>query len=160
MEYASASTTAIRIGRKPTRTVMPEAKAAVPQKNACSSGSGPITCNSAPSNAMAAAMPLAAVAMNRAKRMTMMRPRSAKRLIHHRHSPQRHALARGELLGRALELAAGGENVASARGAHRRGVAGVEHHLRKLLNLFPVGTFVLAAGPGIERNEIDLGRDT
>jgi hypothetical protein len=79
MEYASASTTAIRIGRKPTRTVTPEAKAAVPQKNACSSGSGPITCTSTPSNAMAAAMPPASAAMNRAKRMTMMRPRSAKR---------------------------------------------------------------------------------
>ena len=58
-------------------TVTPEAKAAVPQKNTCSTGSAPTMCNSAPSSAMAAAMPPAIVAKNSANRMTMMRPRSA-----------------------------------------------------------------------------------
>src|ERR1039457_3995544 len=98
MEYASASTTTINMGKKPTMTVAPEANAAVPKKNACSIGPLPITCNSAPSSA-------------------------------------------------------------SARRAHRRGIAGVEHDLRELFDLLPVRAFVFRARPGIERNEIDLGRN-
>ena len=31
--------------------------------------------------------------------------------------------------------------------------------MRELLDLLPIGTFISAAGPGIKRNEIDLGRD-
>src|SRR5262249_52890582 len=54
-------------------------------------------------------------------------------LIRHRHGAQRQALARGELLGGALELAAGGEDVASARRAHRRGIAGIEDDLGEFL---------------------------
>src|ERR1700690_2234394 len=73
--------------------------------------------------------------------------------LRHRHGAQRHALPYRELFGRALELAAGGEDVASARCAHRRGIAGIEHHLGKLLNVVPFRALVGGAGPRIERNE-------
>src|SRR6266550_8389776 len=56
----------------------------------------------------------------------------------HRHGAQRHALARGELLGRALQLTASGKNVAPAWRANRRRIAGVEHHFGKLLYRLPV----------------------
>src|SRR3954451_1521780 len=65
---------------------------------------------------------------------------------------------RPELLGLALELAAGGEDVAAARGAHRRGVAGPEHDLGKALDALPVRALVLRAGPGVERDQVDLRR--
>src|SRR5207237_341194 len=70
-----------------------------------------------------------------------------------------HALARGKLLGRALELSAGGEDVAAAGRAHRRGIARIEHDLGEFLDLLPVRAFVAGAGPRVERNEIDLGRN-
>src|SRR5215472_19172114 len=81
------------------------------------------------------------------------------RLIRHRHGAQRHALARREFLGCALELAAGGEDVAPARRAHRRRIAGVEDVLGKFLDLLPVGAFIAAARPRIERDQVDLGRN-
>jgi hypothetical protein len=60
----------------------------------------------------------------------------------------------------ALQLAAGGEDVAAARRAHRRGVAGVEDIFGEFFDLIPVRAFVCCVpGHGIERNEIDLGRD-
>src|SRR5882757_3982811 len=80
-------------------------------------------------------------------------------LIRHRHGAQREALAGGQLLGRTLELAAGGKDVASARGAHRRGVAGIDDDLGELLDLLPVRAFVFAARPRIERNQVDLRRN-
>ena len=69
---------------------------------------------------------------------------------------KRHALARGEFLGRTLELPAGREDIAPARRAHRRRVAGVEDVFGELLDLLPVRAFVSGAWPRIEWNEIDL----
>src|SRR5262249_59282402 len=79
--------------------------------------------------------------------------------IRHRHRAQRQALARGELFGRALELAASGQDVAPARRAHRRGVAGIEDDLGKFLDSLPIRALVSGAGPWIERDEVDLRRD-
>src|SRR5206468_11835094 len=47
------------------------------------------------------------------------------KLVRHRHGAQRLAFPGGEFFGLRLQLAAGGENVAAARGAHRRGIARV-----------------------------------
>src|SRR5262249_42875281 len=79
--------------------------------------------------------------------------------IRHRHRAQRQALARGELFGRALELAASGQDVAPARGAHRRGVAGIENDLGEFLDSLPIRALVGGAGPRIERDEVDLRRN-
>src|SRR5262245_18634247 len=77
-------------------------------------------------------------------------------LIRHRHRTQCHALARRELLGRALELAAGCENIATARRAHRRRIAGIEHDLGEFFDLVPVRAFIAGTGPGIERKRLIL----
>src|SRR6516162_1412919 len=79
--------------------------------------------------------------------------------IRHGHGAQRHALVRRELLARALELTAGGEDVAAARRPYRRRIAGVEYDLGKLFDRVPVRAFVAGAGPGIEGDQIDLGRN-
>src|ERR1044072_3749777 len=79
--------------------------------------------------------------------------------IRHRHRAQRHAFACREFFRRTLELAAGGKDVAPARRAHRRRIARIEDVFGELLDLLPVGAFVIATGPRIERTEIDLGRD-
>src|SRR5262245_9669787 len=79
--------------------------------------------------------------------------------IRHRHRAQREALARGELFGRALELAASGQDIAPARCAHRRGVAGIEDDFGKFLDSLPIRALVPGAGPRIERDEVDLRRD-
>ena len=71
---------------------------------------------------------------------------------------QHEAGAGAQLFGFALQLAAGGQNVAAARRAHRARIARVEHDLGKALDGLPVRAFVGAARPGIERNEVDLGR--
>ena len=78
------------------------------------------------------------------------------RSVRRRHRPQRSRRAR-QLFGLRLELAAGGENVAAARGAHRRGIAGVENVFGEFFDLVPVRTFVGRTGPGIERDQVDLG---
>src|SRR6266516_4610410 len=98
-------------------------------------------------------------ATRNAKITTKMRPISAKISVRHRHGTQREPLARGKFFGRALELAAGGEDVAPARCAHRRGVAGAEHNLGELLDPLPLRAFVSAAGPWIERDQVDLRRN-
>src|SRR4051812_19878969 len=67
---------------------------------------------------------------------------------------------RPQPLGLALELPAGGEDVAAARGANGAGVAGVEDNFGKPLDGLPIRTFVRRAGPGVERNEVDLRRQT
>src|SRR5882672_12628182 len=79
--------------------------------------------------------------------------------IRHRHGAQRLAFARRQFFGLRLQLPAGGEDVAAARRAHRRGIAGVEDVLGEFLDLVPVRTFVGRARPGIERNEVDLRRN-
>src|SRR5262245_19972374 len=79
--------------------------------------------------------------------------------IRHRHRTQREAFARRELFGRALELAAGRQDVAAARRAHRRSVTGIENDLRESLDLIPLRAFVPGARPRIEGDQVDLGRN-
>src|SRR5882757_4553993 len=81
-------------------------------------------------------------------------------LVRHRHGAQRLPLAHRQFLGLGFELATGGKDVAAARRAHRRRVTGVENIFRKLFDLVPVRTLVAGAGPRIEWNEIDLGRNS
>src|SRR5664279_1811103 len=59
----------------------------------------------------------------------------------------------------ALQLPAGRQNVAPARRAHGARIASIEHDIGKFFDSIPVRTFIRRAGPGIERNEIDLGRN-
>src|SRR5262249_304327 len=58
-----------------------------------------------------------------------------------------------------FELAARCQYVAPARLAHRRGVAGGIHDIAKTGDRRLARTFEWRAGPGVERNEIDLGGD-
>ncbi|ENN89629.1 hypothetical protein RHSP_37267 [Rhizobium freirei PRF 81] len=58
-----------------------------------------------------------------------------------------------------LQLAAGGENIPPARRADRRGVTGRIDEIGELLDLLPVRTLVVRAGPGVEGDEVDLGRN-
>src|SRR5690242_5259604 len=58
--------------------------------------------------------------------LAMMNRRHATSSIRHRHGAQRLPLPRRKLFGLRLELTAGRENVAAARRAHRRRIAGVE----------------------------------
>src|SRR5436190_21402668 len=98
----------------------------------CAPGIPAISSNSGgkrPSVSTIAARRLAA--MN-AKSTTKMRAISATS-VRHRHGAEREPLACRELLGRALELPARRQDVAPARRAYRRGVAGVEHDLGKSL---------------------------
>src|SRR5437879_5070172 len=67
--------------------------------------------------------------------------------------------AGADLLALALQLAAGGEDVAAAGRADRRGVTAAVEDRGEGLDGPPVGTFVGAAGPGVERDQVDLGRD-
>src|SRR5690349_382019 len=62
------------------------------------------------------------------------------------------------LLGRGLELAAGGVDVAAAGTADRRRDAGLEDDVAEALHALVVRRVVGRAGPGIERDQIDLGR--
>ena len=75
------------------------------------------------------------------------------------HRLERQALAHAEALAFALQLAAGGEDVAAARGADRRGIAGAVDDVGEALDRLPVGALVVGARPGIERDQVDLGRD-
>src|SRR6201991_2577119 len=79
--------------------------------------------------------------------------------IRHRHGAERLAFAHRQFLGLGFQLPAGGEDVAAARGAHRRGIARIENIFGELFDLVPLRAFVNRAGPGIERDEIDLGRN-
>ena len=58
----------------------------------------------------------------------------------------------------AFELAAGGEDVAATRGADRRGIAGAVEHGGEGLDRRPIAANIVRAWPGIERDQIDLGR--
>jgi len=58
------------------------------------------------------------------------------------------------------QLAAGGEDVAAARGADGGGVAGAVQNVGELLDRVPAGTFIRRAGPGVERDQVDLRRHT
>src|SRR5438093_642761 len=61
-----------------------------------------------------------------------------------------------QLLALAFKLPTGGQNVAAARRADRARVAGVEDDLGEPFDRLPVRTFVGAARPGVEGNEVDL----
>ena len=56
-----------------------------------------------------------------------------------------------------FELAAGGENIAAARGSDRRRIAGPVHDIGKRGDILVGRTFIRRTRPGIERNEVDLG---
>ena len=58
---------------------------------------------------------------------------------------------------RRFELAAGGEDVAAARGAHRRRIAGGEDDVGERRDRRVRRAFVGRAGPRVERDQIDLG---
>src|SRR5277367_1461471 len=73
---------------------------------------------------------------------------------------EHHAGPRPQFLALALELAAGGQNVAASRRAHRARVASVEDNFREALDRLPVRAFECAPRPRIERNKVDLGRQT
>src|SRR6476660_9716872 len=68
------------------------------------------------------------------------------------------ALGAALLLGGGLELAAGGHDVAAARPAHRRADPAFEDDLREAPHALGRRTFIARARPGIERDQIDLGR--
>src|SRR6516164_4889261 len=67
--------------------------------------------------------------------------------------------AGAQFLGLALQLTASGKDVASARRANGRGIAGVEHDLGEGLDAVPIRAFIARARPRIEGDEIDLGRN-
>src|SRR4051812_48467745 len=81
------------------------------------------------------------------------------RLLRCDHRFQRHPFADAQALALALQLAAGGEDVAAARGADGRGVAGAVDDVGKALDGVPVRALVARPRPGIERDQVDLGRD-
>ena len=51
------------------------------------------------------------------------------------------------------------KDVAAARRADRRGVAGPVDDVGEFLDAFPVGALIFGARPGIERDQVDLGRN-
>src|SRR4051812_16089218 len=106
-------------------------------------------------------MPATKQAARKPMKMTMRRPISAMPgqptlsslrerghdpSVRHRHRAQSVAFAHRELFGLRLELAAGGEDVAAARGTYRRGKTGVEDVLGEFLDLVPVRAFIGRAG--------------
>src|SRR5438552_5696806 len=79
--------------------------------------------------------------------------------IRHRHGAQRLPLARRQFFGLRFQLAASGEDVAAARRAHRRGIAGVENIFGEFFDLVPVRALIPGARPRVERNEVDFCRN-
>src|SRR5204862_4120650 len=69
------------------------------------------------------------------------------------------ALAGAELRALRPELPARRHDVTAARGAHGARIARPVHDLRETLDLLPIRALVFRAGPGIERDQVDLGRD-
>src|SRR5579864_5351805 len=57
------------------------------------------------------------------------------------------------------KLPAGSVNVTAARSSDRRRNAGLEDDVAEGLDPVLVGTFIGSSGPGIERNQIHLGRE-
>src|SRR5690606_40764991 len=58
-----------------------------------------------------------------------------------------------------FELPTGGQYVAAARRTNRRGVTRIVDEIGEALDRLPIRALVVRAGPGIERDEIDLGGD-
>src|SRR4029079_14573362 len=59
---------------------------------------------------------------------------------------------------RSLQLPAGGVDIAAAGGAHGRRDAAFEYDVAERPDPLGLGAFVGCAGPGIERDQVDLGR--
>src|SRR5262245_32870711 len=74
-------------------------------------------------------------------------------------SGERQAVAGAQALGSRFELAAGGEDVAAAGGAHRARIAGAVQHRGEALDGLAIGALIGGTRPGIERDEVDLGGD-
>src|SRR6185312_5336679 len=153
IENASVTSTAISAGSnaKPLTSMkpMPKITFTVPlsRSSVCTSISGNTSANTttAPATKQAARKP---------KKVANRRPITAMwGSVRHRHCAQRVALAHRQFLRLGFQLPAGRKNVAAARRAHRRGIAGVEHVFGEFLDLLPVRAFILAAGPRVERNE-------
>src|SRR5262249_27071902 len=67
------------------------------------------------------------------------------------------AFTRRQIEAGGAQLSACCHNVAAARRAYRAGVAGAIDDLGEALDLFPIGALMRGAGPGIERDQVDLG---
>src|SRR5262249_16825183 len=106
-----------------------------------STGPAPRSLNSGNSTAVTTIIPATRQAARKPKKMTKRRPISAIP-SRHRHRAQRLPLAHRQFLGLGLQLPAGREDVAAARGTHRRGVAGIEDVFGELLDLVPIRAFV------------------
>src|SRR5215469_4189893 len=72
---------------------------------------------------------------------------------------KRRALAAPRTDAVGFELAAGSEDVAPARGAHRRRITGGKDDVGKRLDRRVGRAFERCARPGVERDQVDLGRD-
>src|SRR5437763_608136 len=68
-------------------------------------------------------------------------------------------LPRREFFRCALELATRRQNVAAARGPHRRRIARVEDDFGKGFDAVPIRAFVPRTGPRIEGDQVDFSRD-
>src|ERR1700741_3514260 len=82
----------------------------------------------------------AVLAIMKANSTHRMRPTSRIVLFRHGRGAQRQPLAGRELGGRTLELSAGGQDVASTRGADRRSIAGAKDDFGERLDHIPIGT--------------------
>src|SRR5215467_13562038 len=101
----------------------------------------------------------AVLAIMKASSTHTMRPTSRIALLRHGRRAQRQSLAGRELGGCTLELPASGQDVASARGADRRRIAGAKDDCGELLDHIPIRTRKRGARPWIERDQIDFGRN-
>src|SRR4051794_37696886 len=119
-------------------------------------GPVPRSVNSGNSTAPTTIIPATRQAARNPKKITTRRPISAIESVRHCHRAQRLAFARRQFFGLRFQLAASGENVAAARRAHRRGVAGVEDVLGEFFDLVPIRTLVTRARPRVERNQVDF----
>src|SRR5688572_26017637 len=82
-------------------------------------------------------------------------PRAAAPLLRRQPAP----FAGPQLLALALQLAAGRQDVAPARGADGRGVAGAVEDGGEGFDRLPVRALVLGPRPGVEGDQVDLGRN-
>src|SRR6516165_3591399 len=71
----------------------------------------------------------------------------------------RNAGAGAEIEACRFELAAGCHDVAAARRADRARIARAIHRLGEFLDLLPLRALKRCAGPRVERDQVDLGRD-
>ncbi len=75
------------------------------------------------------------------------------------HGFQRDPVDLAHPFGFAFQLAAGGEDVAAPGGADGGCVAGFVDEVGELFDLLPRRALVVGAGPWVERDQVDLGRN-